>query len=205
MSMAGRCAILRAHRQLCTGTMYSPAPCRAAPRPSERALPHGAGAQRVIDLTESVAGRGVRGFVAGPGRALVALGTDESRGAAKPQAKRVFSAADGSSHRGGRVPRPESRYLANYTRRRRRRRRRFAGAEHGSRLQWLVPLPMWWCGIPTRAARSGYVGVRRHGLAEIVERGDGFCRRLRVNFLHREQDPCHSLREHGAPRDVLRQ
>ena len=67
---------------------------RAAPRPSERSLPHGAVAQRVIDLTESVAGRGVRGFVAGFGRALVALGTDESRGAAKPQAKRVFSASD---------------------------------------------------------------------------------------------------------------
>ena len=64
---------------------------RAAPRRSERSLPHGAVAQRVIDLTESVAGRGVRWFFAGPGRALVALGTDDLRGAAKPQAKRVFS------------------------------------------------------------------------------------------------------------------
>jgi hypothetical protein len=82
-------------RQLCTGTMYSPAPRTGSPAASERSLPHGAVAQRVIDLTESVAGRAVRGFVAGPGRALVALGTDEPRGAAKPQAKRVFSGSDG--------------------------------------------------------------------------------------------------------------
>ncbi len=73
---------------LCTALRLA----KAAPRPSERALPHGAGAQRVIDLTESVARRGVRGFVAGPGRAVVALGTDEIRAVRKPQAKRVFSA-----------------------------------------------------------------------------------------------------------------
>ena len=56
-------------------------------------------AQRVIDLTESVARRGVRGLFAGLGRfslrSVVALspeGTDALT--AKPQAKRVFSAAD---------------------------------------------------------------------------------------------------------------
>ena len=54
-----------------------PAPVRAAPSASERSLPHGAVAQRVIDLTESVAGRGVRALFAGPGRAVVGLGTDE--------------------------------------------------------------------------------------------------------------------------------
>jgi hypothetical protein len=58
---------------LCTALRLA----RAAPRPSERSLPHGAGAQRVIDLTESAARRGVRLLVAGFGRALVALGTDD--------------------------------------------------------------------------------------------------------------------------------
>jgi hypothetical protein len=55
---------------------------RAAPPALGALAAHGAVAQRVIDLTESVAGRGVRGLFVGLGRALVALGTDESDGAA---------------------------------------------------------------------------------------------------------------------------
>ena len=72
---------------LCTALRLA----KAAPRPSERALPHGAGAQRVIDLTESVAGRGVRGFVAGPGGLFLALGTDGFVQGREKKAKRVFS------------------------------------------------------------------------------------------------------------------
>ena len=74
--------------------MYSTVYSQGSPAALGALAATGAGAQRVIDLTESVAGRAVRGFVAVLGRARGALVTDECCGAAKPQAKRVFSAAD---------------------------------------------------------------------------------------------------------------
>ena len=83
---------------------------RAAPRASERSLPHGAVATRDARIG---AGRGVRGFFAGPERAIVGLETDESW-------RRLQNKQDGFSllptctclvH--GRVPRPEYCYIAN--------------------------------------------------------------------------------------------
>ena len=94
---------------LCTAMRLA----KAAPRPSERSLPHGAVAQRVIDLTESVAGRGVRGFVAGPGRAMGALSTDGFVGALQKKQNGFSLLPTCSCIVFGRVPRPEYCYIAN--------------------------------------------------------------------------------------------